>query len=563
MRAHVWRRMTAVSLAMVTAVGLAACGSSSGSTAATDTAAETGTEAAAEAGTTADAAGTTGDDIVNIAFTDTVGTLNPLNMNWNFINYYATGMEFLPLVEINNDYEVDYLLAESITTEDNQTFTIKLREDATWSDGEPITADDVVWTFMKFTCPAVANPNFDFTPFVGINEDGTSPEGATDVEGIKAIDDKTVQLTLHDHMNLKTMVNNSISWICILPQHVLADTPDEELLTSAWFEHPDVVSGPYFVEDYDFSHYVSYTANENYFLGTPSIKKVNFRILDSAEILTGLQSGEIDAVHPSSSIPTEDRAAVEALEGYTATYTEPITNEMTFINTSKITDARVRQAIVYAIDRDTIVQALLQGHGEVTDGFTCSGSPYYSDNKTKITYDPDKARALLDEAGWDGSQTIQYYVSSSDGIVVKAAQLVQQYLSQVGIKMEINTVDFDTLTGQIAGSDDEDMFSVQYTITPNDYWADVKSLVDIPDSSWSGGYYNDDIDAWLAATQETTDEAEIAELYYNIDEQVIADTPVFPLYFLSNLAVVSDRIQGADMTFYGAFNNIQEWTLAD
>lgn len=472
-------------------------------------------------------------------------------------------MEFLPLVQFNSDYDVDYLIAESITSQDDRTFTVKIRDNATWSDGEPITADDVVWTMMKFTCPDVANPNFDFTPFVGINDDGTSPEGAESVEGIQAVDDRTVQLKTKDPMSLQTLYNNVLTWFCILPKHVLQDTPDDKLLTSSWFEKPDVVSGPYFVTDYDFSHYISYMANEKYFLGASKIQKVNFRIMDSSEILTGLQTGEIDMVHPLSSLPNEDRKTVEKLDGYTSSYTDPITNEMTFFNTSKVTDPKVRQAIVYAIDRDTIVKQLLNGKGEVTDGFICSNSPYYDENKTKLSYDPDKAKQLLQEAGWDGSQTLQYYVSSNDSTAVKAAQLVQQYLGAVGVRIQINTVDFETLTGEVAGSDDEDFFSVQYTITPNDYWADEVSLINDKngDGSWSGGYYNEDIDSLLAKTQTTTDADELKDIYDRIDEKVIEECPVFSLYFLSNLGVVSKRIKGADPTFYGAFDNIQDWEI--
>lgn len=545
------RGMSAV-LALVLAEGMTACGGSTSSV--------SGSAAAQESEASSIE---TGDDIMNIAFTDTVGTLNPLNMNWNFINLYATSMEFLPLVQFNSDYDVDYLIAESITSQDDRTFTVKIRDNATWSDGEPITADDVVWTMMKFTCPDVANPNFDFTPFVGINDDGTSPEGAESVEGIQAVDDRTVQLKTKDPMSLQTLYNNVLTWFCILPKHVLQDTPDDKLLTSSWFEKPDVVSGPYFVTDYDFSHYISYMANEKYFLGAPKIQKVNFRIMDSSEILTGLQTGEIDMVHPLSSLPNEDRKTVEKLDGYTSSYTDPITNEMTFFNTSKVTDPKVRQAIVYAIDRDTIVKQLLNGKGEVTDGFICSNSPYYDENKTKLSYDPDKAKQLLQEAGWDGSQTLQYYVSSNDSTAVKAAQLVQQYLGAVGVRIQINTVDFETLTGEVAGSDDEDFFSVQYTITPNDYWADEVSLINDKngDGSWSGGYYNEDIDSLLAKTQTTTDADELKDIYDRIDEKVIEECPVFSLYFLSNLGVVSKRIKGADPTFYGAFDNIQDWEI--
>ena len=552
-----WKeKILAAGLALVMAAGLGACGSASAGSSVT------GTSGAAVSGSTGAAAVQTGDDIVNIAFTDSVGTVNPLNMDVTFINYYATSMMFLPLASFNDKYEPDYLLAESITTDDNQTFKVKLKDNAAWSDGQPVTSDDVIYTILKFTCPAVANPNFDFTPFKGFNDDGTSPEGATEIEGIHKTDDKNLEFICKDHMSLNTFLNNVATWVCILPKHAIENIPDDQLLTDSWFSHPDVVDGPYFLDDYDPAHYVSYHANENYFEGAPKIPKINFRIMQGSEILAGLKSGEIDIVHPSCSIPVEDRDAVEKLEGFTTKYTDNIINEMTLFNTSKeyLSDPRVRQAIIYAIDRDTIVKQLLNGKGEVTDGFICSGSPFYNEGKTKLSYDPDKAKQLLEEAGWDGSQTLQYYVSSSDSIAVKAAQLIQQYLQNVGVKIEINTVDFATLM-TIGGTDEEDFFSVQYTITPNDYWADIKNLIDVQDFSWSGGYYNEKVDEDLAKTQETTDETELKSLYNEIEEQVIEDAPMFPMYFQSNLGVVSDRLKNATPSFYGAFDNIQEWSI--
>ena len=556
-----WKeKILAAGLALAMAAGLGACGSASGSASAGSSV--TGTSGAAVSGSTGAAALQTGDDIVNIAFTDSVGTVNPLNMDVTFINYYATSMMFLPLASFNDKYEPDYLLAESITTDDNQTFKVKLKDNAAWSDGQPVTSDDVIYTILKFTCPAVANPNFDFTPFKGFNDDGTSPEGATEIEGIHKTDDKNLEFICKDHMSLNTFLNNVATWVCILPKHAIENIPDDQLLTDSWFSHPDVVDGPYFLDDYDPAHYVSYHANENYFEGAPKIPKINFRIMQGSEILAGLKSGEIDMVHPSCSIPVEDRDAVEKLEGFTTKYTDNIINEMTLFNTSKeyLSDPRVRQAIIYAIDRDTIVKQLLNGKGEVTDGFICSGSPFYNEGKTKLSYDPDKAKQLLEEAGWDGSQTLQYYVSSSDSIAVKAAQLIQQYLQNVGVKIEINTVDFATLM-TIGGTDEEDFFSVQYTITPNDYWADIKNLIDVQDFSWSGGYYNEKVDEDLAKTQETTDETELKSLYNEIEEQVIEDAPMFPMYFQSNLGVVSDRLKNATPSFYGAFDNIQEWSV--
>ena len=553
------KRFAAVCAAVSLAVSLAACGGSSAPAAADSAAASAASSAAASAPeSTAPQAGS---DIINIAFTDTLGTLNPLNMDWTWINLYATSMMFLPLVSFNDDnYGIDYLLAESITTEDNQVFTVKIKEDAVWSDGEPVVADDVIFTILRMTSPEVANYNFDFSPFLGF-VDGASPSGAEEIEGIRKVDDKTLEFVCADHMGLNTFINNVATWICILPSHVLKDVPADQLLSSDWFNHPDVISGPYMLDSYDAAHYITYKANEKYFAGAPKIGTVNFRIVDGSQILAGLQAGELDMVHPSSSIPTEDRPSVEALEGFTSQYTDPIINQMTFFNTSKITDARVRQAIVYAIDRQQLVDVLLAGQGEVTDGFICSASPFFDKKKTVISYDPAKAKELLEEAGWDSSQVIEYYCSSGDENVVKAAAIMQQSLKQVGVEIHINTVDFATLM-DVAGTDEVDMFSVQYTITPNDYWADEVGLINLPDSSWSGGYFNETVDAGLAATQETNDEKELFEIYKQIEEQIIADTPVFPLYFLSNLGVVSNRLLNAKAAYYGAFDNIQEWEIA-
>ena len=346
MKNRLWnRRKMAGLMSGVLALSLAACGSSSqtGSTAAATEAATAAATAAATEG-----AAETGSNIVNIGVTNQLGTLNPLNMDWSFINLHATSMMFLPLVTVGADNNFNYLLAESVTTDDNLTFTIKIRDDAVWSDGESVTADDVIFTILRMTSPEVANANFDFSMFKGF-ESGTSPEGADSIEGLKKVDDKTVQFVANTPMSLNTFLNNCCVWICILPSHVLKDVPADQLATYDWFQHPDVVDGPYILDDYDSAHYISYHANENYFLGAPKIEKLNFRIIDPSEVLPELKSGEIDFVQPATcSIPVTDQEAVQALDGYTASWTDPITNEMTFFNTKKVTDANVRKAFVMA-----------------------------------------------------------------------------------------------------------------------------------------------------------------------------------------------------------------------
>ncbi|MBO6136980.1 MAG: peptide ABC transporter substrate-binding protein [Lachnospiraceae bacterium] len=552
----IFRKAISVILALTLAVSLTACAGAGGGAA--QQAPADGGKMDAQAGASELNAG---DKVVNIGVTDTLGTINPLNMDYAFINLYATSLMFLPLAGFTEDMGYEGFIAESISTKDNKVFDVKLRDDAVWSDGEPVVADDVIFTFLRLTCPEVANYNYDFSMFEGFADDGSSPSGAESIDGIVKIDDKNLQFKLKGHMNLNTFINNVATWICILPSHVLKDIPAGELLSNDWFNHPDVVDGPFILDDYDAAHYISYSANDKYFKGSPKIDKLNFRVVQGSELLAGLKSGEIDFLQPSiSAVPIEDHAEIESMEGVTASYAPPVTNEMTYINTRKVTDKKVRQAIVYAIDRNTLLNSLLGGKGEIADGIIPSASPFYDPNGTKISYDPEKAKQLLSEAGWDGSQTLAYYVGSNDEVAVRASQVVEQNLEAVGINVDIRTVDFATLM-EVGGTDEVDMFSVQYTITPNDYYADILTLADVEGDSWTGGFFSPELDKALQATQETTDEAELTRLFREVNEVIVDEVPLFSLYFLSNIGAVSDRLENARPTLYGAFNNIHEWDV--
>ena len=275
-------------------------------------------------------------DIVTIGTTNPLSSLNPLTQSWNFIDLYATSMQFLPLVSLDADYQAVPQLAESITTEDNLTYHIRIAEQAAWSDGEPVTSDDVIWTFLKMTSPLVANTSFDFSMIKGL-ESGTSQPQATTIEGINKIDAKNLTIAMNRPISRNTFINNIATWIMILPSHVLQSIPDDHLVGNPWFNQPTVVSGPYRVEAFDLQHYVTYKANENYFAGAPKIKTVNIQVYDGASLVAALQAGEVDFVSPAlADIPYQDRERLMSLNQITTNYADPITNEMTFFNTHNL-----------------------------------------------------------------------------------------------------------------------------------------------------------------------------------------------------------------------------------
>ncbi len=497
--------------------------------------------------------------IVNVGVTNTLESLNPLLLNGGEINKYATGLMFLPLMELDKDLNFQPMLADSITTEDNRNFIVHIDEKATWSDGTPVTAADVEYTVLRLASPVIANTAMMYYVFEGVGDDGFVEEGATSIDGVKVIDEKTIQFTTKDTMSLNTFQNSYARYLLTLPKHKIEQYSEAELSTAEWFTKPDVVSGPYIVTDYDVDHYISYTANTDYWKGAPKVEKLNIRIVDGSQIYAGLQSGEIDITqHTMTDIPMQDYESIEALENVDIVYGSPVTNQSMFIQTANIPDAKVRQAMLYAIDREKILNELMKGHGEIVDGFLSSASPYFDETITPVKYDPEKAKALLAEAGWDGSKVLQFYVNSGDSTFVNAATIMAAQWQAVGIKAEVKTVDFATLMS-VSGSSDYDILAVQYTYAPVDPYADMNWLLS-GEGSWTG-YSHESVSEALAATQTTMDGEELTKLYSVVNKKVQEDVPMISAYVISALGAKSKRLTGAEPSVYGFFNEVHNWDV--
>ena len=519
-------RILSLLLAGVMALGLTACGASNAGAAAD----ETGSAAVSTESASSDTAAS-GEKIINVGVTNTIGSLNPLLLNGGEINKYATGLMFLPLMELDADLNFEGMLADSITTEDNKNFIVHIDDAATWSDGTPVTADDVVYTALRLASPVIGNTAMMYYVFEGVGDDGFVEEGAESIDGIQKVDDKTVQFTTKEEMPITTFENSYARYLLTLPKHVIEQYSEEELSTAEWFNHPDVVSGPFIVTDFDVDHYISYEANKDYWKGAPKIDKLNIKIVDGSQLYAGLQSGEIDITQQTmSDIPQEDYESVEALDNVEVVYGSPVTNQSVFIQTKNVPDVKVRQAMLYAIDRQQILEELLNGHGEIVDGFLSSASPFYDDSLTPVSYDPEKAKTLLEEAGWDGSQTIRFYVNSGDSTFVNAASIIAAEWAAVGIKAEIQTVDFATLMS-VAGTEDYDVLAVQYTYAPVDPYPDVAWLLG-GEGSWTG-YSDDTLNDALTKSQLTSDPEETKELFSVVDKKVQEDVPMFSAYVIS------------------------------
>lgn len=500
-------------------------------------------------------------DVVTIGVTDTISSLNPLLMDATEVVKYATSLEFLPLLELNKDLEFESQIATDITTEDNKTFTINIDPNAVWSDGEPITSKDVLFSFLCWASPEIGSTGLSIQNIEGTGDDGFVAAGSDSISGVVAIDDKTVQITTKFEIALSTFQNIYGRYILILPEHIIGDTPKDQMLSNEWFNAPTVVSGPYMVKDFDLNHYVTYEANENYFKGAPKIKNLSIKVVTSSQLLTGLQSGEIDLVQQTmGNILQEDYESVQKLDNITVYDGTPITTQSIFFNTEKITNAKVRQAFLYGMDRDIILQEFLKGKGEIVDGFLVSAGPYYDPSIVPTAYDKDRAVQLLEEAkaeGWDSSTEYNFYVNSGDTTFTQVASYIAAQFAEIGLKIKINTVDITTLM-TVAGSGDFDLLAVQYTYAPVDVYTDASWLLSA--SGWTR-YQNDEVSKALTETQLTVDTDKIKESYRILDSAVQTDVPMINAYVISALGAKSNRLQNATPDVYGTFINVQDWEI--
>jgi peptide/nickel transport system substrate-binding protein len=544
-----WKKVFAFLLAASLSVTFAGCAQNA-----------TGNVSPGSAGTSlasASSAGNVKKDIVNIGVTDTLGSLNPLGIDQTEINKYSTAMMFLPLVELNSKIEFEGALADSITVKNNNEFTIHVDKNAKWSDGKPVTSDDVAFTITRLCSPIIANAAFSMSALEGTDDTGFVKKGATTVSGIKIIDDKTLSLTMKYPIGLTTFENSYARYIMTVPKHILASVPENDLLKYSWFNQPTVVDGPYIATAVDANHYISYKANESYWKGAPKISKLNIKIVTSDQIYSGLKSGEIDFVQPTmAQAPQTDYASIEKLDNVKVTYSDPVTTQSLFLNTKTIPDVRVRQAILYAIDRNLLLKNLLNGKGEIDDGFVTSVSPYYDKSLTPTAYNPEKAKELLKVANWDSSKTLTFYVNSGDTTFVNGSNVIKEELRAVGINVDIRTVDLATLMSK-AGTQSFDLFAVQYTYAPVDPYPDVKYLLG-GKGSWTN-FGSDEVKSALSKTQLTSDKSAIKEQYLAIDKIVQQQVPMINTYVIRSLCAANKNLKNAAPNVYGSFINIQNW----
>ncbi|KAA9159740.1 hypothetical protein F6B41_00170 [Microbacterium lushaniae] len=478
--------------------------------------------------------------------------------------YEDIALMFASLTVLDTEYNVLPELAESWdASEDATQFTFHLDPDATWHDGEPLTASDVKFTFETMANPEIAASSFStFAGIVGMDEvkDGS----ATEVSGIEAVDDHTVTFTLEAaDVTFPAKVARSTSRTTgIIPEHLLADVAPAAFADDAFWDSP-IGSGPYKFVQYKDGQYLELEAFDDYVLGAPKIEKVFMRIGTQPVLVAQLQSGEVDF----ASLAATDVAGVEAVGGISVSEQPSVTWQAVYPNQTKpyLQDPRVRQALYQAIDRQGLVDSLLQGHGEVVRSPISTPEWAVNPDVREYPYDPAAAKKLLVEAGWDADQVLQIRLGTGNAIRDAEAPILQQAFAEIGVKSEIVATDFPTLLEDMQTGD----FDLALVGHQSGYDPDYTAIWSATASHPPAGnnfprYSNPEVDALLEQGRAELDQDARKEIYDQYQEILVEDAAMLWLFRANDIYGISDRISGFDPA-PGQFAlwNIHEWEVVE
>lgn len=466
-------------------------------------------------------------------------TFNPWVSN-DSPSWIAMDMMYSGLVRLDATGAPSPDLAESWTVSaDGLEYVFHLDPDARWHDGTPVTAADVVFTFRTILSPAANTiwasrfTNLDGAPAY---RDGSS----NDLPGVVALDDRTVALRLS--APLAPLMSHLSVQTAIMPAHLLGEVPPAELAEHPFFQAP-VGSGPWTFVRYESGQYIEFDAFDGAHLGRPAFDKLFQRIGNADSLLVQLQRGEVDV----APVPATEVDLVGRMPGVTV-YSFP-TSIVQAINLNldrpALADLRVRQAIAHAIDRDLMLAIILDGAGAVADTPVAAPEWALSDDLVRYPYDPERARALLAEAGWDPATTLVLRYPTGNRPRENAAPIIQQALAAVGIRVELQVSDFATLTADaVAGNFDLLLLGNAIVGDPDYIASQFTSTTTPPNGVNYMRFRNARVDELLALGRVTPLAEDRAPIYAEFQRIVTEQLPRVSLYIDPEIYGVRDRLVG-------------------
>jgi peptide/nickel transport system substrate-binding protein len=471
-----------------------------------------------------------------IALSDNIRTIDPIGApSVEAASERVRTLMFNSLVK--KDEKFDYVgeLAEKVQrSDDGLTFTFILHDGVKFHDGRPLTSADAKYTLDLMIAKEFAKAASFF--------EGSGAGKKCYVKSVEAPDPKTLVVTL------------TKQWVGLLSNLVaVAIIPRDSYATQK--DHP-VGTGPFKFVHYDSSQQVvDLEANQDYWEGAPQIKSLRARVISDTSAMQGeLLAGRLDmAALPTSLSPDAIKALGQNPNLKVIQFSGSNLALLTFnVSEAPLNDVRVRQAICYAIDRESMIRELLLGQGKLAHSILPEESWAYTTGQT-YSYNPEMAKKLLDEAGYKDPQNrfpkpLVFRISGSSVAARQYAGVIQNQLKQVGIPVSIEAAEtnthfqelrrgnFQIAYGQWVGGNQDPIF-----------YKDLFATSEIPTESRASKnrsrYSNPALDPLLDEAVNTFDRSKTQPLYARIQAIVSHDAPIFPLWYQANIVIAKRNVE--------------------
>ncbi|HKC63786.1 MAG TPA: ABC transporter substrate-binding protein [Pyrinomonadaceae bacterium] len=494
-----------------------------------------------------------------IALPDKISTLDPIGSPVvDAASERIRALVFNALVKKNEKFDYIPDLATDIKrADDGLSYTFTLHDGVTFHDGRPLTSADV-----KYTIDAVlASGSGKAAGF--FEGAGASKQGF--VTSVEAPDPRTVIIRLRKPW--LSLISNLVP-IGIVPK----DSAESQKT------HP-LGTGPFKFVSYDSAQQIiSLEANPNYWEGAPKINSMRVRVIEDATALESeLRSGSVSIVPTPTnltpdtikSLGQDPKLQVQQFPGANVVY-------LGFnVQSPPLDNVKVRQAIAYAIDRETIIRDLLLGQAKVAHSILPEESWAYSPG-TIYSYDPQKAKQLLDEAGFrdpDGDgpkmrfqKPINFKITSSSAATRQYVDVIRDSLQKVGIPVEIETMETNTLLDKLRLGEFQ-MTTLRWVGGNQDpiFLRDIFDSTEIPTQERAGRnrsrYKNPELDSLLEEAVNTADRDKAVGLYRQAQEIISRDLPMLPLWYPANMVVASKTVGNIHLDGSGGWEFVRDLTV--
>jgi len=443
-------------------------------------------------------------------------------------------------------------------SQDGLTWTFDLRANVKWSDGAPFTADDVAYTFNDI----VLNKQL----------------GSNNAHIYDPVDHVEVVNPLQVKFILKRPFSSLPAYLAyfegILPKHIFANASESPFKLSSFNKQHPVGTGPFMVQQYVSGAYIRLVRNPNYWGPKPKLAGVTFKVVPEPDAqVAQMLSGGLDLIrveNPTLLSRLQNAPGLSLDQQSENVYFFVILNQ----TNPAYQDVRVRQALLYAIDRKAIIQSVLKGYGEVATGpIAPVQKAYYDPNVKKYPYDPAEAKKLLAEAGYtpgpdgtlqkDGKPFEITIDAGQYGQLVPISLLVQQYWQKIGVKVKMNTMDWNSyLTKTFVKRNYEATVCWWRTPTTPDVSPYYQSSAAVNGNNWPE-YKNPQLDQLLNQELAATTQQEKVQAATKIQELVAQQLPYLYLYYPKTVVVRKSNLEGLlPINLPAAFQHSEDWYVA-